>query len=65
MTLPKTRDIVHAGPIVVLATALMILLFTPVPVSNKELASSIIAGLLGFLSRPPQTPSAKDSINDA
>lgn len=65
MILPKTRDIIHAGPILILATALFILLFTPVPLPNKELVSSIIAGLLGFLSRPPQTAPAKESTHDA
>ncbi len=56
MKFPSTRDIIHGGPILILAGALGILLLTPVPITNKELVSSIIAGLLGYMTRAPQTP---------
>lgn len=53
---PSMRAILHVGPIAVLAIALGLLLFKSVPVPNKELVASIIAGLLTYLTRPPAAP---------
>ena len=55
MKLLNTRSITHVAPILLLGLALLVLLFSPVPVPNKEIVMSIVSGLLGFLSRPTTT----------
>lgn len=53
-----TKSIISIAPIIVLATALLAMLFYPVPSPNKDMVMAIVSGLLGFLSRP--APPHKD-----
>jgi len=52
MTMPNTKSIVAIAPIIVLAISLLAMQFVPVPEANKDIVQTIVAGLLGFLSRP-------------
>lgn len=56
--IPNTKSIVSVAPIIVLASALLAMLFFPVPTPNKDMVMAIVSGLLGFLSRP--APAHKD-----
>jgi hypothetical protein len=48
------------APLAVLGSVLLVLLFAPLPAANKDIATTIVAGLLGFLARGEQhqSPSA-------
>ena len=51
-TMPNTKSIVAIAPIIVPAISLLAMQFVPVPEANKDIVQTIVAGLLGFLSRP-------------
>jgi len=50
--IPNTKSVVAVAPIIVLAVSLLAMQFVPVPEANKDIVQTIVAGLLGFLSRP-------------
>lgn len=56
MKFPNTRSISHVAPIGLLGMTLLAMLFHEIPASNREIVTAIVAGLLGFLSRPTSTP---------
>lgn len=59
--IPTTSSVTSVAPIVVLGVVLGLLFFFPLPDVNRDIALSIVSGLLGFLARgerpaPPPPP---------
>lgn len=48
---PTTKAIESVAPIAIIGSTLLILLFVPVPIPNKDFINVILAGLLGYLSK--------------
>jgi hypothetical protein len=49
--MPNTNSVATVAPILVLALVLGLLIFFPIPVPNRDVVMTIVAGLLGYLSR--------------
>jgi hypothetical protein len=54
MTTPLNQALTTLAPLAVLGVVLLVLLFAPMPAANKDIATTIVAGLLGFLARGEQ-----------
>lgn len=52
----STSSIQTLAPLVVLGVVLVLLLFFAIPSPNKEIAMTIVAGLLGYLSKGERAP---------
>lgn len=57
MTPSLNQTLMTLAPLVVLGAVLIILLFAPLPAPNKDIATTIVAGLLGFMARGEQRQS--------
>lgn len=54
-----TQSAITLAPLIILGAVLGTLIFVPIPVPNKDLAMTIVAGLLGYLSKGERpTPSS-------
>jgi hypothetical protein len=58
MTSSLNQTLTTLAPLLVLGVVLIALLFAPVPAPNKDIATTIVAGLLGFLARGEQRQSS-------
>jgi hypothetical protein len=63
--IPNTHAVTAVAPIIVLGGVLAALLFLPIPAPNRDVVTTIVAGLLGYLSRgerhvPPATDGDKE-----
>ena len=54
MTPSLNQTLTTLAPLAVLGVVLIVLLFAPLPAANKDIATTIVAGLLGFLARGDQ-----------
>ncbi len=49
--MPTTKAIESVAPLLIIGGALGAMLFHAIPVENRELATAILSGLLGYLSK--------------
>lgn len=49
--MPTTKAIESVAPLLIIGGALAVLLVHAIPVENRELATAILSGLLGYLSK--------------
>jgi hypothetical protein len=63
MMIPTTKAIESVAPIAIIGSTLLILLFVPVPIPNKDFINVILAGLLGYLSKSRNDSSAAVQVD--